>query len=161
MLPDTIPPEVLQKLDPEERQQLSRVFLKFSSYRSHWPPAELIAEADAIKPGYGELIIQSVSERLAHRSNLEMEQVRRSETRMDRAQWFGFIVALSGIAAATYLGPLVTNAWLMGVVVVLILACIGGPFVARVLADKIYIDLGDKGSRNASPPARPKRPQKN
>jgi hypothetical protein len=111
-------------------------------YRGEWPPAELIAEWEGALPGLGTTIVASIKARTEARAAADKERAKRADARMDRAQYFGFIIALLSIAGAVYISTLPASSATATIGTVLLLAGIGGPSVARLLADQFYLRYG-------------------
>lgn len=142
--PQIIPPEIAKKLDPGEMRQLQQV-IKFSVYRTIWPPAEVVAEAEKLFPGYGKLMIDTAQKSMQQHTELERKSFENSERRRTLGQWFGYTIVLAGVSMAGYLGYHATNWYQMAVAIVIAALSIGGPTAARALLDKIYV-----GRRNGN-----------
>jgi hypothetical protein len=127
------------------------VIFRYATYRGEWPPAELIAEWEGALPGLGTTIVDSIKARSEARGEADKERARRADARMDRAQIFGFTLALLSIAGAVYIATLPASYTTTIIATVLLVAGIGGPSVARVLADQLYL-------RNTQALPRPDRP---
>jgi len=123
---------------------------KYSSYRSNWPPPELIEGYEKALPGTGKKILEAAKGRAEARSQLELAESERSDLRMRRAQIFGFVIAMTSLILAGVVG-IYGGSWTAAIIAVTgLVAGIGGPAVARVIADKIYFDL-----QKAQQPKRP------
>lgn len=137
---EIVPPEVLRerikkKLDPQLFEQLE-FQMRMSMWRSDWPPSDCLE-------GYSEteraMIMAAVKQRTEAGIARENDIATRSQTRMDRAQIFGLIIALAAIAGAVYLGKDAKSWAESAIAIALALAGIGGPNVARLIADRYYL----------------------
>ena len=92
-------------------------------------------------PGLGKQIIDGVVAKLENSKRLDEIRITGAESRMNKAQYFGLVVALSSIGGAVYMATAVPkiSASLAAIAIVLVCAGIGGPSVARVIADRIYL----------------------
>lgn len=126
--------EVLQDFgidtrNPELVQQFVSASLSLS--RSPWPSPDMLAQYENFRPGLSESLIQEIRRQTEHRQSLELLKVQGSERRQYLALWTAFFVAMSGILAAA-LGSLVGAKPM--VLMVIVIAAIGGPSVALILA---------------------------
>lgn len=129
----------LEKADPKLRQQVERqlrLVAKFSTWRSEWPPPDILNE-------YAPEDRAAIMAALKARTDADIARADRisdrREQRMDRGQLFGTFIAAVGICASVVLG-IYGNPWVAGTLgLALVVASVGGPSVARVLADNIYL----------------------
>jgi hypothetical protein len=139
VLPEQLLREISDALGPQKVQQLESVIFRYATYRGEWPPVELIAEWEAALPGLGTTIVASIKARSEARAVADKEHAMRADARMDRGQYFGFSIALLSIMGAVYIATLPASPTTAIIPTVLLVAGIGGPSVARVLADQIYL----------------------
>ena len=117
-------------LTKSEIQAVVTTLLHESKFSGPLPPASMLAEYDAVRPGLAQEIIGWAQQQQAHRRGLELMAFRGSESRMNRAQVFALVVALASLAAglgAAYFGA-------NSVAMAFALVGIGGPSTATVLA---------------------------
>lgn len=128
----------LEKAAPElvrEVEQRMMTVARFSSWRSDWPPPDILNE---YLPEDRAAIIESLKERTAAGIARDADTNDRIHKRMDRGQVFGWIVAMASIGGGVALG-IFGNSWpTTALGVVMVIAGVGGPSVARVLADRLY-----------------------
>ena len=114
----------------------ARYGVQVERYQSDTLPPRVIEEFIRIIPGSGEVFIEEMKTQGEHRRDLEKQAAERTERRMDRGQIFGF-----GVAALALICGTVTTVYGAGyvaqaVAVFFVLAGVGGPAVARVLAER-------------------------
>jgi len=68
------------------------------------PHPAILEQYDRVVPGSAERILAMAERQSAHRIELEGCVIRSDIRKSERGQWFGLIVALSGLAAAVALG---------------------------------------------------------
>jgi hypothetical protein len=151
-LPDDIREELqLAGVDPQNLPRIEEVLaVRYFSYRGSWPPPEIIRGYEKVLPGSGKMILDAVIARTNARAELEKQESIRSDGRMRRGQNFGFLIAAGSLVLAGILG-IYGNGWVAAAIAIFGLCVgIGGPSVARVIADKIYLDV--QKWRGQSPP---------
>lgn len=142
-----IPPEILSKLPPDIRavfetggvQITTEIAASLAMYRGPWPPPTILAEYEALFPGWGQRMLELTEKQVAHRQSLEAKQVDRSERRMDAGQYFGFSVAIASLLAASTIFTFAPPFWATSIAALgIVVVGVGGPTVARVLATKFH-----------------------
>jgi uncharacterized membrane protein len=129
--------ETLNCLFEEARQDPSLIHefkLKLSQYRGPFPPAEILKEYNEVYPGAAQWLLDQTSLQIEHRHALEKRQVDGVERRMDRAQWFGFSIALLAIALASA-ANYYTGSWIFSIA--LAAMGVGGPVVGQALGRSV------------------------
>jgi uncharacterized membrane protein len=90
--------------DPGERQRaVLSIAMRVEAISSPYLPPAYLREYEQIVPGSAARTFELVDRQSTHRQDLEATVVRGSEGRANRGQWFGLIVALSFLAAASVL----------------------------------------------------------
>ena len=133
---DQLREQIKQRLEPELFQQLDVQMMRMSMWRSDWPPPDCL---DGYTDEERSLIMDAVRKRTHAGIEREKMVAERTQRRMDRGQIFGLLIALSSIVGAVYLGSVSNNWWVSAIAIVLALAGIGGPSVARLIADRYYL----------------------
>lgn len=135
----------LDRVDPSLRRRVEQRIAVQTTIRSAWLPPEILNQ---YAPEDRAMIMKAVAARTEAGIRREEQAFSRQQTRMDRGQWFGVTIAVLSVGAATVLG-IAGNSWPTTVIAVfLAVAGIGGPSVARVIADRNYIQsrtLGTSG----------------
>jgi len=145
---EVLPPDLREQLK-DKPQVLAKVeeqikLLRISAFRSDWPPADILkdyAEQDR------QTIMKAVKDRTEAAVQRDKKDTDSAILRMERGQIFGFVIALSSIGGAVYLGT-VANFWTAIIAVALVAIGIGGPSVARIIADRFYL----RGTEQPPPP---------
>jgi len=75
-------------------------------YSGPIPPPDMLQQYDEIYPGLSKQIVDNAFSETTHRQGLEKDVVPHELSRLKRGQWFGFVIAILGIAAAVYLGAI-------------------------------------------------------
>jgi hypothetical protein len=132
-LDDEVIPQVLDAalraagVDTQDpKVSLAISVLLFSAQLQVMPPDWLTAD-----PQLRERFIQWTADQHQHRHHLEKMKTERSESRLDKAQIFTFIIAFSGLVGATLTAVLAHAQWASAILAV---AAIGGPTAATILA---------------------------
>lgn len=105
------PPEFLDRLRElldhgATEQSAARIIQLARFFSGPLPPAEMLSAYERIQPGLAARIIGWTEAQQTHRHKLETEITLGSETRQTRGQVLGFLIALGGILAATFVGIL-------------------------------------------------------
>lgn len=142
---------MLQKLPPEIRALIAKgdvqalEVLSMFSYRGPCPPPQILEEFERVLPGSAKRLLDWTEGQIKHRHALEVRSVEGAERRMNRGQIAGFAVAaISVVASATVLilgQP--SAATTAGAMLIAVLG-IGGPAVARILAQKLGLSRQGK-----------------
>lgn len=140
----------LEKVNPTLAQRVEnqiKLVARFSTWHSEWPPPDVYNDY----PPEARDVIMSVLKARTEGGIARADRIAdRRERRMDRAQWWGGITAIAGIAGSVgvgmYAGPWVAVP--LGAIIVLV--CVGGPNVARVVADSIYARGREQQPKQAS-----------
>lgn len=138
--------EVLQeaRLDPQSVTRIVAAF-KYSSYQGVWLPPDFVEGYERSVPGAGRLILEALKKRTAVSNTIDKDQSDASIKRMGRGQIFGFCIAALGIAAATLIALNRTDTGALVVAAVIVVASIGGPAVARILATRFGPSSTNRG----------------
>lgn len=67
------------------------------------PPPNVVEGYERIMPGAATRLFDAAERQAAHRHELEKQVVAGNIKQAERGQWFGLIIGLAGIAAATFL----------------------------------------------------------
>ncbi|MFM9850031.1 MAG: hypothetical protein ACKVP3_23100 [Hyphomicrobiaceae bacterium] len=155
LIPDELRQEMVDKLGPQKVLALEQTIMKVSLYRSDWPPPDYVADAEAALPGSGRKIVDAVATKIETQNRIAERKALGAERRMDRGQLIGAATIAMGIFAATYIATSgAPSFYTMIIAVVIVLACVGGPSVARLLADNLYLQRSKPPQ--PPPPAREK-----
>lgn len=135
---EVIPPAVREALEKRgvdpEKAEVKLTLSVARMFSGPIPPAEMLAEYDALQPGLGRELIGWARAQQEHRRGLEQLTTRGAEKRMNRSQTYSFILALLSIGGGIFAAWLGLH-WIAAIIVV---AGIGGPNAATVLAR--YLD---------------------
>lgn len=137
---NTLPIEVLRPLeeigvnikDPAQvRQALLSINATASISRSPWPSADMLVEYREFDPDLPYRLIGELQTQAEHRRSLETKRTDGSEARLDRAQRNAFIIAVLGVLAGGGFSLLGAP---LGLTMTIVIAAVGGPSTATVLA---------------------------
>lgn len=151
---------MVDKLGPQKVSLIERTMLKVSLYRSEWPPPDYVADAENALPGSGRQIIDAVASKIEVQNRLSEMKATGAVRRMNRGQIIGLATIVMGLACATYIATLAPSYVTMTIAVVAIIATVGGPNVARVIADSIYLQRTKPPQPPAEQPSREKTPRR-
>jgi hypothetical protein len=84
---------------------------------------------DDYRAGTGAEVMEWIKDQTLHRQKLERKRTDRSQTRLDRAQKYAFIVALFGLVVAV-----ITSYWNGWAAAIFAIVSVGGPSAATILA---------------------------
>lgn len=134
---EILPPAALQRLqdlgfdtsDPERLRALVGV-VSMSVHHGPIPPADMLEAYENAAPGTAAKIIEWADEQMGHRHQLEEQQTRGDEKRMDRAQRYTLTLAIVGLIIAG-VTSVWGNAWVAAVIAIV---AVGGPNTATVLS---------------------------
>lgn len=129
--------------DAPRVQALLRLVARY--FRGPIPPAEMLAEYDRIQPGLAKQIIGWTEKQQSHRQHLEIVTTQGSERRQDRSQTYAFVVAVAGILGAATVG--IFGNWVAAAFIVV--ACVGGPATASILARWLDRSLPSPDSKSS------------
>ena len=154
---ESVPALSAEQLPTHIREALAKANLKpqemviieaaFQMSRSQWPPPDVVDGYERAVPGMGKTIIDAINARIAARTAREDLEAERADVRMQRGQTFGFGIALGSLILAGVLGVYGAGWIAMVIGVVGLIVGIGGPSVARVMADKVYLDMRSQQSQ--------------
>lgn len=140
---EILPREELEKLSPQARERLE---FFFEVVKSPLLPPKLLREYDQAVPGLAVKLVSWTESETDHRRTMDRLAFDESNRIRSRGQTFGFVVALTGVAAAAVLGAFSAaygSAAGATAAVFLAVVSVGGPFVARELASRMR--FGGKG----------------
>lgn len=105
--------EAIKSLNQKQRDIIIQA-IRRESFSGPIPHPELLKRYEQVKPGFAERIVKMAERQLDHRIECENKVVNGSVSESRRGQWFGLIVAVLFLIAATALG-LTGHDWLGGV----------------------------------------------
>lgn len=137
-VPAVLTPEELESIPPEVRPKVEVLVRehRIEMIRSPLLPPELLARYDNVVPGLSDKLVRWTEEESEHRRALERESMSDARTFRLRGQIFGFSVSVLGLLVAGGVLAFTDSAYgMIGAGVVAIVA-VGGPFAARILANR-------------------------
>ncbi|NBC32797.1 MAG: hypothetical protein GVY13_09000 [Alphaproteobacteria bacterium] len=121
--------------DPQILKAVSMMASRSSISRSPYPSAEMLREYESFKTGLSDHVISTIDEGIKARNRHNVQCDLLEERRKNRGQWAGILLSFFGVSIASGLNYL-TGGWVLPAVIVI--ACVGGPGTATVLAR--YLD---------------------
>ena len=130
-LPETVSAELQAAFGNPLAESETRSLFMARISSSPWPSAQTLADMNALEPGLHRELIDEFKMQAEHRRALERATVEHSLNVQDRSQRNAFIVALGGMAVAGLLAYFKLSDVVAAIIVI---AAIGGPSAATVLA---------------------------
>lgn len=116
-LPSALPPDLrktLEKLPPEERASVQRQVIEYVqhtvtqvAFQGPYPPPDMVAEYERHHPGFLSELLARTRDAQVHIHRMDERELSGQFAYLNRGQFLGFLVALSGIGGAVacaYLG---------------------------------------------------------
>lgn len=125
-----------QTPEPERQMLLSR---RLEVIQSPLLPPNVLKEYDTVVPGLAEKLISWTEQESQHRRNIEIQAFEDDKKTMFRGQLFGLVTSIFGLAISGAVGIFAAvygSFAAMSVAIVVAIVAVGGPFAARILANK-------------------------
>lgn len=137
--------EILADLPEEDRTLLiESLVVENHSFRSPLLPPEIMRQYGEVLPGLSEKLVEWTEEESKHRRRLEELAFEEAQLLRRRAQIAGPLVAIVSLAIAGLIGVLNPTAFGAAISAVVVIAGVGGPFAARLLANRWNSDVSAK-----------------
>lgn len=131
--PKVIAPEEWERMGTDEKWETT---LRFEGFQSPILPPEVLKSYGNVVPGLDRKLIQWSEEETRHRRTLEREAFDEAKALRDRASKLGPAVAILGLACSVLVSS-INQSWAgAAVATVIAIVSVGGPFAARLLANR-------------------------
>ena len=131
-----VPKEQLEQFPEGQRDLVEETFAQYEMIRSPLLPPEILKQYGDVIPGLDEKIVEWVEAETGHRQALEKQEFEEARDLRKRAQFAGPLIAGTGIVMASAIAIFSPSWSSTAVAVVMLIASIGGPFAARILATR-------------------------
>lgn len=130
-------PEILEEYNEGSQEVLSTSLSgHYETFQSPLLPPEIMKRYGEVIPGLETKLVDWTVEETQHRRQMEIDAFEEARALRKRAQFSGPLVGALSIIAAALIG-LFNPTWAgSAIAIVLVIAGVGGPFAARLLAER-------------------------
>lgn len=140
---ETLPPEVGTNLSNED---FDRLVTAFEFYAGPTPHPEILRQLDEYEAGAGAKVLNSALDGIRHDQRIELLREQTDAAHRIEAGRYSFIVAATGVIGAVATAIFSNSDYALIIAGIIVVTSIGGPLVARIIAEKIVL----KGKDGAS-----------